>query len=313
MKRKGYIFARFVLFSFLGVFFLCSCASSKNLAKNSPESVKHAEIINLPENKGLQKNNVHFFENGTKSSDLNYKAVPGQKGVYLFDFYDGKQKVCSVVRINFDECDLEPSVWIGKPDSKGKWIPSYVKTAAKKKGAKIAINATPFYFNFKWNIYSKTWPAGLVYFDGKYISKPVNGYCAAVFFENDFGFSCKIIESQSEFEKIICESDKEKICCALGGFWVSYKGGKYRKFKHILDYRSVLGTSDDGHIIYLLTMKNADYLVCTKILESLGATSVMHFDGGSSTSLFVEGEGVFPKKFNRPVSVSLLFCKKLKQ
>lgn len=233
---------------------------------------------------------------------------PVAEGVERIDFAgEEKSQRFSVVRLDLRKENIVPLAYHNSIADDGKVFPVSVKTAARETSAVVAINATPFSSTSKWNVFAKVVPLGLVYSEDVLQSLPLERYCAAVFTKSPDGIRCKILESQSEFSKILANNDDCQVLCALGGYWVVLKNGKYGNFKEIKDYRCALGIAEGGAVVYLLCGKNVSFAGSASVLEKLGADEVMQFDGGSSSCLFVAKEGKAFKKLDRPVAAVLCF------
>ena len=159
--------------------------------------------------------------------------------------------------------------------------PIRIKKFVEMTGAKIAINTTP---------YTKGGKAIGIHIDrGDKLSAEAKRYSALYFEKEEGGLKAKISENQSA-------DDFSEAEFAFGGFFTILKDGEKRSFAHTsYDARSAAGISADGKTLYLLSVEKGffkrglSYPECAEILLALGADDAIEFDGGSSTSLFMDG------------------------
>ena len=183
--------------------------------------------------------------------------------------------------------------------------PASVLNFAKKNNCVVAINTTPFYLEQNPQLCT-----GIIKANGNVLSEPLEQYCAlALFWNEDKTLSCKIIENQTEDEI-------EKYPYAFGGFFVILKDNKIREFKHNNRSRTACGTDETGRYLYLFAItprfsltdrQGLTYPECAQILQSLGCTQAMQFDGGHSTAMVVNGKSVEAPLFQRKIPAAIGF------
>ena len=103
---------------------------------------------------------------------------------------------------------------------------------------------------------------------------------------------------------------------AIGGFYVILQDGQLLEFAQTRRSRTACGTDDTGSTLYLfavtpdfsLTDRNGlSYPECAAIMQQLGCTNAMQFDGGHSTSMVVNGKNVRAPLFQRKVPAAVGF------
>ena len=151
---------------------------------------------------------------------------------------------------------------------------------------------------------------GIVKDNGKVLSEPVEQYCAlAITTCADGTLTCTILENQSS-EQI------EKYDYVIGGFFVILQDGQILEYVQNRRSRTACGTDDTGRILYLFAVtpdfslndKNGlSYPECAAILQQLGCTSAMQFDGGHSTAMVINGKTVRAPLFQRKVAAAAGF------
>ena len=162
---------------------------------------------------------------------------------------------------------------------------------AKRTGAIIAVNATPFSIpdgKLRF-LTSDRKLEGLFIAEGKQIASPVSRYAVLGFARDRRAF---ILESQTE-------PLPENTSFAFGGFWVILKNGRHTgSFRDIQDSRTAAGISAGGSTLFILAVegerplssRGLSYYDCAEILLEKGAADAVELDGGSSTSLAIQGK-----------------------
>lgn len=172
-------------------------------------------------------------------------------------------------------------------------------TFAKKSGADIAINSSPFAGkNGTWDLYAHLTRTrqivGTHIVSKEAFSAPNQAYCALTFKKVPHGWEARIIDAQTE--DALAEAD-----FAFGGFWTILRDQEKRAFSfESHDSRTAAGTSADGKTLFLLVVegerigmsKGLSYPECADIFLALGADTAMEFDGGGSSSLFIGGKNM---------------------
>jgi len=199
------------------------------------------------------------------------------------------------------------------PDGTSIFKAETTKKFAIRNNAFVAINATPF--NYPSGRASKKRTLAGVFAADDIILAPRAGRYAALIFDTDENnnLSARIIDSQNDFEP----DSSTKF--AFGGFWTLLKEGEIIPFKsQQKEPRSAVGILDDGKTLILIAIdksgiasKGATFNETSSILLKLGATEAIMLDGGSSSSLIINGKQV-SKTFPH-VEVALSFGFSLKE
>lgn len=174
-------------------------------------------------------------------------------------------------------------------------------TFAKKSGAMVAMNATPFGGRKgKWDLAAKLGAVrqlvGVHIENGNMIATPVERYAALLFKRLDgsagTGYMAEVLDSQTA-------EGLQGADYAFGGFFTVLRDGQVRDFKvRNHDSRSGAGVSKDGRTLYLLAVEGEfprksqglSYPQCGQVFKALGCDDALEFDGGSSTQLFINGK-----------------------
>jgi hypothetical protein len=162
------------------------------------------------------------------------------------------------------------------------------QTFARETGAAVVINATPF--EMPAGFLSKKRALTSVYaLDGVPLAPSVARYAALGFLRDNSAF---MLKSQSQ----LIPQDSRIVA---GGFFSILEEGALVTFKAVsLNARMAVGISKDKKTLYILCVKGADgvfargmsYEECALVLFLLGAENALQMDGGSSTSLVVNGK-----------------------
>ncbi len=180
------------------------------------------------------------------------------------------------------------------PESAGKTAFTFAEDFAKKTGASVAFNTTPFYLK-KAPQGEEFKPAGLCIREGILVSKPLKSYCALAFFKDSR--RAEISDSQKSPGLRGAEF-------AAGGFWQILKDGEIIQFKKIRDSRTAAGLDKDGRTLFVIAVEGEHpsqstgltYMECAEFFIALGAVNAMEFDGGGSTQMCVSGNSVLTYK-----------------
>lgn len=163
------------------------------------------------------------------------------------------------------------------------------KKFAGDSGCFVSVNTTPF----KGKFLSSRKLVGIHKVQDEIFSRPVPGYAALVFKTQPDGSLRAFACSQSE-EKILADGD-----FAFGGFFTILKDGQPVEFSYSSrNSRTAAGISSDGKKLFLLAVegerrkksRGLSYGECAGIMLFAGAADSIQFDGGGSTSLFIEGK-----------------------
>ena len=195
------------------------------------------------------------------------------------------------VKIDLSQLEVTPVIKISEK-------PFKVKNFALQNNLTVAVNTTPFAKNG-----SMVKTQGIIKDNGNLLAEPIEKYCAlAIRTDKDGTLKCTILKNQTS-------AQIEQYDYAIGGFFVILWDGQIQNFAQTRRSRTACGIDDTGNILFLfavtpdfsLTDKNGlSYSECAAILQTLGCTQAMQFDGGHSTSMVVEGKivesPVFPRK-----------------
>ena len=202
------------------------------------------------------------------------------------------------VKINLAQMETAPVIAVNEK-------PFSVKNFALKNNLTAAINTAPFAKNG-----SLVKTQGIIRDNGNILSKPVEKYCAlAITTGQDGTLSCTILQNQTS-------AQIEQYDYAIGGFFVILKDGQIQDFAQTRRSRTACGIDDTGSTLFLfavtpdfsLTDKNGlSYSECAAILQTLGCTQAMQFDGGHSTAMVINGKTVRAPMFQRKVSAAAGF------
>lgn len=217
-----------------------------------------------------------------------------------FEFFSGetenKRATWHCIKIDLDtpqlDIDLIPST---------NEVALYsVKKTAKQRGAKAAINTTPFRNKEDNSL------VGVTKLANKEITPPQKKYAALGFTESPL--RARILNTQS--------SELLEPCfIATGGFYVILEQEKILPFSNIKRSRSAAGISENGRYLYLFATtpkfnlkdyEGMTYEETAELLKSLGSTDALQFDGGHSTSLYFNGKELEKPLFQRKVPALLL-------
>ncbi len=154
------------------------------------------------------------------------------------------------------------------------------KSFAKKTGAYLAINASPFSYPAT-RLSSKRTIEG-AYIHSGVLASPVNSNYAALCFTKEK--KAFIVNEQTV-------ENTQDAYYAFSGFWTILENKTIYDFKDIKDARTAVGISEDGFMLYILTVeKNSrsrglSFMECAQILKNSGASTALQLDGGNSTNL----------------------------
>lgn len=198
----------------------------------------------------------------------------------------------TIEKIDLTEADLQ--LLTNVPD----FTPLYPKTFARKSGAELVINTTPFKKNGS--------PVGLVIYRGKVLAPAQKKYAALAFFKDasGSGYKAEIFDSQTELFEKYGEAQLPEL--AMGGFWTILRDGKEYEFIDHKDFRTAVGICDGGKRLLILVGKKLSYGDCAKIFKEAGAEVAMEFDGGRSAQMVINGKNLLPG-IKRKVPVVLGF------
>lgn len=163
----------------------------------------------------------------------------------------------------------------------------------------VAINTTPFDLDGRSYI-----PVSVVKIDGNTICPPNEQYCALCF-------------NKTKTRAVILSEQDDRIDdydYAFGGFYTILENGNILEFAKYKRSRTACGTSCNGRYLYLFatcgincpTGRNGlNFEECAVILQTLGCTNAMEFDGGHSTGLVINGKNKIRPNLQRKVPATL--------
>jgi len=179
-----------------------------------------------------------------------------------------------------------------------------ISSFAAKNNAVVTVNTTPFDVNNYLNI------AGVVKNEGTIISNPVEAYCAIGFISGQNGYKALIIKNQTD--EAISQVDS-----AAGGFFQILNNNEVDyNFNITRRSRSGAGINQEKNELYILVNTSGfnlrdrnglSYPECALILQAMGCTQAMEFDGGHSTGLCIYKKQVMAPLFQRKIPVVLGF------
>jgi len=156
------------------------------------------------------------------------------------------------------------------------------KKFSARKNTIAAINTVPFDLDGRTYI-----PVSVVKIDNQLICDVNQNYCVLGFYSEN-GKLRAAIDNNQEADKI------QNYEYAFGGFYTILEGDTIYQFEKYKRSRSAVGISDNGRFLYLFagcgincpTGRNGfNFEECALILQKLGCTKAMEFDGGHSTGL----------------------------
>lgn len=185
---------------------------------------------------------------------------------------------------------------------------------SKKYKTDVAVNTVPFTSNNH-----KYLPVSIVKIDGNTICPPNQSYSALAFkkiSKNEsesthtnkssnpsYVWRAKIFQHQNE-------NELQEFDYAFGGFFMILDANTIFPFEKFKRSRTAAGLSSDGRYLYLLaacgincpTGRNGlNYEECALILQKLGCTTAMEFDGGHSSGLTLQNRNLLKPSLQRMV------------
>jgi len=224
-----------------------------------------------------------------ENNNLTWEKLSNENIEYFS--YKDKNITYYILKINLNDENIKITAY---PNNENQTKSLRSKKFEKITHSKIAINTSPYKKidekKFKENkdiIESKI--MGVHIANGKKYSSELKRY-SAVSFEKD--------ENQKYTAKIISSQNKDALKnsqFAFGGFFTILENGEIQQFNHIsYEARSAIGIADNGRTIYLLAVEKSwkssglSYPECAEIFKTIGVTDAMEFDGGHSTSFYIE-------------------------
>ena len=181
----------------------------------------------------------------------------------------------------------------------------HVNKVAKKNNAVVAVNATPWQEHID-DVNKKTGisASGIVKINGKEYFPPIERYSALAFTKEPL--RARILQNQ-------LASEIENYDYAFGGFFQVLKNSELINFNKIRRSRCCVGTNSDGSQLYFFVVASKiptdrngfTFEECGMVLKELGCTDVMHFDGGHSSCLVVNGKDFEKPLLNRKIPIAI--------
>ena len=179
------------------------------------------------------------------------------------------------------------------------------KKIAKSKDAVVAFNTTPFSCGLSNSLFERIFSkrrrlVGIHSILENIIADPVKSYDALLFYRDKDGYFAEIA---NQGDSACIQAD-----FAFGGFWQILCSGKKIPFAEYYDARTACGISKDKRTLFVLVAEKSfssrglSYNECAGLFLLLGAVNAIELDGGSSSSLFVDGQ--IKKYVSTPVNVA---------
>ena len=231
---------------------------------------------------------VELDESSYIPEKIEWKKINSFSEYFLFE----NKKVplrYHLVKVELSPQNLKISAYPSKKNELEKGISA--ASFAKKSGSFVSINTAPF----KGRFFSKRKIVGIYKIQGRVFSEK-NGRYSALGFKTEKDGSLKaFIANQNELNSI------EEFDYIFGGFFEILKNNEEIEFLYSSrNSRTAAGISSDGKTLFLLVVegeriflsKGLSYGECAKILKFAGSADGLEFDGGSSSSLFVNGKNM---------------------
>ena len=287
VPARGLFFAVFA-FSVLGA---ASCASALVLIDKDAAG-GHAFAAPLREPRIPEQARAHIRDQAAFLPAATVRGASWQTvadGVEMLEWKVPKTKIHNrALKIDLSRGALQV---LGYPQSIGADGVFEAKTTAafaRETGAAVVINATPFETP-SGPLSKKRALAGVYAVDGAVLTPPRARYAALGFTRSNSAF---IIKSQAE-------PLPDDASLAAGGFFSILEDGAIVPFAATsLDARMAVGISAGKTTLYILCVQGGggifargmSYEECALVLFWLGADDALQMDGGSSTSLAVNGK-----------------------
>ena len=291
VQKKASRFSLKLFLYFYIIFFFSGCEVLS--------TTKQIETPLLDKNNYIQFVSLETEQTAQTIEKTQFEWQELYKGIEFCTFFDkSSSSVCNAVKIKLDTQNLkiiasnpvEPfynnltSIFKGETTRK----------FAKNNNAIVAVNATPFNYP-AGRLSNKRTLAGIYAVNDIIYARKAGNYAALVFYQDKHGkFFAKVLDSQNDFEP----NDSTRF--AFGGFWALIKNNDIIKFdSKQKEPRSAAGIINNGRTLILLaidksnfTSKGATFNETSSILYNLGAEEAIMLDGGSSSSLVIDGKQI---------------------
>lgn len=232
---------------------------------------------------------------------------------YTCDFFlEDEKTICHAVKIDLTSPELLISLYPDSTDITEKNNVTKIKSVKASSLAKkndIVINTTQW--SQKIPLISEKVPVGIIQNNGTDFSPADRKYDAIAFYKNINSYSARIFSQKniSDFS--------ENAEFISGGFWQILSDSEIVNFREFSDSRTSLGISKDQKTLYILIAegerksrsRGLSYKKCAEILSKMGSFNAIEFDGGSSTTLFINKKNVLSYKKNPKLPSFLCFSK----
>lgn len=225
-----------------------------------------------------------------------------------FDFYIQEPlALCHGIKIDLQNPSLviEPFPYLTSfPDPQ-------ISASKLSETCDILINTTPY---FSKSPLSSKKAAGITQSHKIRYSNPLSRYAALALYKTAGGYEAKIFKSQSDIPEY-SEAEAENLTALHGGFWQILENGNIIEFQDIKDSRTACGISKDGRFLYILAVEGEvkawseglNYQQCAEIFKAFGCQNAMEFDGGSSTTLYINQKNALSYYKNPSLPAFLCF------
>jgi hypothetical protein len=293
MARIKRVPARGLFFAALafGIFYAASCTSAlvlveKNAAGETAFAVPAREPL-IPANARPHIREQAAFLPAAIAQSAAWQPVTG--GVEMFEWKVPKTKIHNrALKIDLSNEALQVIGYPLNARQDGVFAAKTAAAFANETGAAVVINATPFETP-SGPLSKKRALSGVYAVDGVVLSSPRARYAALGFTRDNSAF---IMKSQTE-------PIPDDARLVAGGFFSILEDGAIVPFAATsLNARMAAGISGDKKTLYILCVKGnggafargMSYEECALVLFLLGADDALQMDGGSSTSLAVNGK-----------------------
>lgn len=291
VQKKASGFPLKLFFSILITILFSNCVT----VSPADQSISYPLQAN-PDTQNINSEINQEMEANTQNNPFNWVKL--SEGIYHCSFFDEtSHSICNAVKINLDTPNLfliasepveqlEDNSYIFKAET----TPHF----ARNHNAIIAVNATPFNYP-SGRLSDKRTLAGIYAVNDTIFAPKAGRYSALIFTaDQNENLSASIIDSQNEFE-----ADNSSRF-AFGGFWTLIRDKQIISFESKQkEPRSAAGICDNGKTLIIIsidktgiTSKGATFNETSSILSRLGADEGIMLDGGSSSSLVINGKEV---------------------
>lgn len=246
--------------------------------------------------------NISYFSNNDLiPQTVNWEKI--QEGFYKTSFHIKNIKVhWTCIKIDLSTPNLRIAY---QPNENTLGNKFQLKKFAKQNKTIVAINTTPF------DLKGKTYlPVGITKYDNKVISPSNKSYCALCFYyDKDNQLRANILPSQ-------IDEELENYPYAFGGFFSILIDNKIQTFEKSRRSRVACGINQTKNELYLFVTtpdfhirdrNGLNYEECAFILQKLGCSDAMQFDGGHSSGLCIYDKNIEVPFLQRKVPTAIGF------